>query len=207
MIKLNRGEWAVLAFNLFYILGFLGYFTLIANREFVVYILTMLALLAVVALVHARIRFPAGILWALSLWGLAHMAGGGVPVDGSVLYNAMVLPIIGVGELRILKYDQVVHFYGFAVTAWLLWFMLSRLFPVMRGSRSILVFSALASMGLGALNEIVEFSAVMLVPNTNVGGYFNTALDLVFNGLGALAAMMLRAILPDKISNDSLLRA
>jgi hypothetical protein len=49
-------------------------------------------------------------------------------------------------------------------------------------------------MGLGALNEIIEFSAVMLVPNTNVGGYYNTALDLAFNGLGAVTATVICAI-------------
>ena len=49
-------------------------------------------------------------------------------------------------------------------------------------------------MGLGALNEIVEFTAVLTVPNTNVGGYYNTALDLVFNGAGAACAMIAIAI-------------
>ena len=44
-------------------------------------------------------------------------------------------------------------------------------------------------MGLGAINEIIEFSAVLLLPDTNVGG-FNTALDLVVNALGASAAML-----------------
>jgi len=43
-------------------------------------------------------------------------------------------------------------------------------------------------MGAGALNEIVEFVATVLVPETNVGGYYNTALDLVFNAAGALVA-------------------
>lgn len=198
-MRLRRSEWMVLAFNLLYIAGFFAYFTLIANREFIGYILTMLALMALVAVVHLKVQFPVGILWGLSGWGLAHMAGGGVPVNGSVLYNAMVLTLFGTGELRVLKYDQLVHFYGFAVTAWLLWCLLAKLFPAMRGSRSILVFAALASMGLGAMNEIVEFTAVMLIPNTNVGGYFNTALDLVFNGLGAATAMVIRAVIPGDV--------
>ena len=41
------------------------------------------------------------------------------------------------------------------------------------------------------LNEMIEFSAVLMVPDTNVGGYYNTALDLVFNALGAVIAMVL----------------
>ena len=45
-------------------------------------------------------------------------------------------------------------------------------------------------MGLGAVNEIIEFIAVLSFPDTNVGGYLNTSLDLVFNALGAMVAML-----------------
>ena len=44
-------------------------------------------------------------------------------------------------------------------------------------------------MGMGALNEVVEFMAVLNAPETGVGGYFNTALDLTFNMLGVLFAL------------------
>jgi putative membrane protein len=36
----------------------------------------------------------------------------------------------------------------------------------------------------------VEFIAVLSFPQTNVGGYVNTSLDLVFNALGAIAAVI-----------------
>ena len=68
-MKLSRGEWAVLAFNLLYIGGFLAYFTLIANREFVGYILTMLALLALVAVVHRQGALSGGHSVGLKLLG------------------------------------------------------------------------------------------------------------------------------------------
>jgi putative membrane protein len=55
-------------------------------------------------------------------------------------------------------------------------------------------------MGLGALNEIVEFAAVVASPSTGVGGYYNTALDLVFNGLGATLAVIGAALI-GKIRN------
>ena len=192
-MTLNRSEWTVLAFTVLYVLGFLAYFALISNHEFVGYIVTMAGLMALVGLVHRTAKFPLPLLWALSGWGLAHMAGGGIRVGDGVLYNLVLVRLAGTGELTLLKYDQIVHFYGFAVTAWLLWHLLDRQYPELRRTRSIYVFPALASMGLGAVNEIVEFSAVMLVPDTNVGGYFNTALDLVFNGLGAASAMVIRA--------------
>jgi hypothetical protein len=49
-------------------------------------------------------------------------------------------------------------------------------------------------MGLGALNEMIEFAAVVMFPQTNVGGYVNTALDPVFNAAGAVVAMALIAV-------------
>ena len=48
-------------------------------------------------------------------------------------------------------------------------------------------------MGFGALNEVGEFVATLLVPKTNVGGYANTGRDLVANLVGVLiAAVVLR---------------
>ena len=48
-----------------------------------------------------------------------------------------------------------------------------------------------AGLGFGALNEVVEFAATLLVPETNVGGYRNTGWDLVANLFGATAAVSL----------------
>ena len=132
-------------------------------------------------------------LWALTLWGLAHMAGGGVTIGDGVLYSLPLIPIVGTGEMTILKYDQLVHAYGFGVTAWVLWHLMAHHYPMLRGTWTILVYPALAAMGLGAVNEIIEFIAVLSVPDTNVGGYYNTALDLCFNALGAVTAMILVA--------------
>ena len=48
----------------------------------------------------------------------------------------------------------------------------------------------LASMGVGAFNEIIEFLPVLFLSDTGVGGYFNVAWDIVFNTLGAIIAMI-----------------
>ena len=64
---------------------------------------------------------------------------------------------------------------------------------VPRPTLGMLTLAAAAGMGFGALNEVVEFVVTLLVPDNNVGGYFNTAMDLVFNMLGAiLAAVLIR---------------
>jgi putative membrane protein len=190
---ITRGEKIVGVFTLAYVLAFTIWFLSIGNYEFIVYIATMAVLGWLVIRNLRKADFPLAILWALSIWGLLHMAGGGVPVGDSVLYSWVIVPLIEVRDTIILKYDQVVHAYGFGVTAWLLWHLMARHFPDLRGTATIYVYPALAAMGLGAANEIIEFSAVLAVPETNVGGYYNTALDLVFNASGAILAMWLVA--------------
>ncbi len=184
-------EWAVLGVTLGYTAIFGAIFMSAGNSEFLWYVVTLLILVALVAVGQRKAEFSAWILWALSLWGFVHMAGGGVPMAGSVLYAHVVLPVYAAGEFVFLRYDQIVHFYGFGVTAILLWHLLRRHFPVMVGTASLMVFPVLGAMGLGAVNEIIEFIAVVVFPNTNVGGYINTALDLVFNAAGAIVAMVL----------------
>ena len=192
-MTIKRSEWAVLAFTLAYVAGFGTLFLSTGNREFLWYIVTLLVLLTLVGVGQRKASFPTAILWALTLWGLVHMAGGGVPVGDSVLYAHVVLPLFTSGDIVFLRYDQIVHFYGFGVTAWLLWHLLRRHFPIMDQTRSIYVFAALGSMGLGAVNEMIEFAAVVMFPQTNVGGYVNTALDLLFNAAGAVFAMIILA--------------
>lgn len=187
----TRGAVAPGLFTLAYVAGFTVWFLAIGNHEFIVYVITMLGLIGLVGFSLRSAAYPPAMLWALALWGLAHMAGGGVPVDGSVLYNLHLLRLVETGEVFILKYDQLVHAYGFGVTAWVLHHLLIRHYPATRGTATALVYPALAAMGLGAVNEMIEFSAVLLVPDTNVGGYVNTALDLCFNALGAVVAATL----------------
>ena len=183
----------VALFTVAYTLAFTAWFLSAGNWEFIVYILTMVGLIALVGLTLDKAGYPLPLLWALSLWGLLHMAGGGVPVNDSVLYNLVLVPLVEVSGSPILKYDQAVHAYGFGVTAWLLHQLLIRHFPSSRGTWTAFTYPLFGAMGLGALNEMIEFSAVLMVPDTNVGGYVNTALDLCFNALGAFIAVLILA--------------
>ncbi len=164
------------------------------NREFLFYIAVMLVLALVVWTVHRAIGLPESALWALSLWGLAHMAGGLVgvpeswPIEGPnrVLYSTWIVP----GRI---KYDHLVHAYGFGVTTWVCWLGLASTLRRAGGAATPtfgrLILAWAAGLGFGALNEVIEFAATLLVPDTNVGGYLNTGWDLVSNLVGATLAV------------------
>ncbi|MBI3331781.1 hypothetical protein HYZ99_02365 [Candidatus Peregrinibacteria bacterium] len=87
-----------------------------------------------------------------------------------------------------LKYDHVIHAYGFAVCTLVCWECLKAAVPKIRPSLGVLTLCALGGMGLGAFNEILEFAAVLMIPGTNVGGYINTGWDLVANMIGSAVA-------------------
>lgn len=181
-------------FTLGYTLVALWFALANGNGEFLYYVGVMVLLILAVLFVDARIRLSHGVLWALSVWGLAHMAGGLVPVptgwpingDIRVLYSWWLIP-------DLLKYDHVIHAYGFGTCTVLCYQGLSSFVPNLRATFGVLTLCVLGAMGLGAVNEIVEFVATLLIPNTNVGGYINTGWDLVSNMTGAvLAACVIR---------------
>ena len=167
------------------------------NAEFIFYIAVMLILIVVVWAVDRSVALSAGALWGLSIWGLAHMVGGLVPApagwptavqDATVVYNVWLIP----GRI---KYDQLVHAWGFGITTWVCWQGLAAAMR-RRGAEAtptagLLLLAAAAGLGFGALNEVIEFAATLLVPDTNVGGYRNTGWDLVSNLVGATVAITL----------------
>lgn len=63
------------------------------NSEFMWYVATRVGFIALVGLTLRTAQYPTAMLWALSLWGLEHMAGGGLPVGESVLYAVQLVPI------------------------------------------------------------------------------------------------------------------
>lgn len=181
---------AILAFTALYILGFGAWFVSQGNYEFVWYVLTMLVVIGLLIKTIQTSGIPDWVLWLLSIWGLLHMLGGGITIGDHVLYAHIIYPFHVEGDFVLLAYDQVVHAFGFGVAAAMLHGILVRLAPGVRRFGRIW-FPALAAMGLSVVNEIIEFSAVLVFPDTWVGGYYNVSLDLVFNTLGAFIAVLL----------------
>ncbi len=186
--------WPVALFTSLYLVGALITAVQVSNYEFLLYIGVVVLMMGVVWVVHGRVALTSGALWCLSIWGLAHMAGGLVvvpeswPVMGTnrVLYSLWLIP-------DRLKYDHVVHAYGFGVTTWVCWqglrAALGGRHQRVRPTPGLMLLCAAAGLGFGALNEVIEFAATLLVPETNVGGYLNTGWDLVANLFGATVAV------------------
>ncbi len=190
--KVLRSLLPIGAFTVLYLL-IASYFSIqSSNIEFIYYIGVVLILALVVIAVHLRVKLSRGVIWALSIWGLLHMIGGLVPVpegflydgENSVFYSLWIIP-------EILKYDHVIHVYGFAVATWVCWEALRTTLKVKKPTAGVLFAVALMGIGLGAVNEVVEFFAVLLIPNTNVGGYINTGWDMVSNGVGAVISVIM----------------
>ncbi len=193
MIK--GSEWALIVFNVLYVLCFAVYYILQKNYEFLVYVAVVIGLLVLVCAVQRTIRFPLTILWLLSLWGLLHMAGGSVHMPtGEVLYRWIPVEIYNAhevtGEFVILKFDQILHFYIYFVMSLVIGHLVFTRADKKIRALYVACFVALASMGVSVVNELIEFGAVVYLGQTGVGGYFNTLLDLVFNTLGAIVGSL-----------------
>lgn len=156
------------------------------NFEFLFYGITTLVLVALLHKSDQYFSFNSSVLWGFDLWIILHILGGLLPVGSSVLYSLVLIDLVG-EPYSILKYDQLVHFYCYFIAALLMWQVV---IAHRQGSFiSASIITVLAASGVGGINEIIEFLATVFIPQTNVGGYENTAIDITSNFLGACTAI------------------
>lgn len=199
MIKLNKHILALIIFNAVYIIGFLIYYLTIGNFEFLWYLLVLTIISLVILFTLKKTKIDYLVLWLLSIWGLVHMVAGGFYINGHTLYATHLIPIIDKGgDYFIFKMDQLVHMYG-VFTAALLIYSLTKRYFVGKSGKFLPAFIAwIGSMGLGALNEVVEFIAFLSLSKTGVGDLYNTGFDLIFNLLGAFIGALVATRLYNK---------
>jgi hypothetical protein len=192
MKNLVSGRRIVFFFTLAYIVLFSIGFMYGGDYEFAIYTVVMFAALIVTGLIARDTQAPNGFLWALSFMGVLHMLGGGVHIGGQRLYGYRIVDIYTSATdpgMVIFKYDQLVHLIGYAVIAVSIHYVLRRAAPSLStiacGTLSILV-----AMAIGSINELGEFSTVIILPSTGVGDYSNTMLDLSFNTIGAIVGVI-----------------
>jgi len=183
--------WALLLFNLLYVLLFGIHFLESGNTEFLLYVFQVLIIIGLMAGLHLRFHFSRTLLSGATVWGLLHLLGGSTLVSGeTTLYEVVLLPLFQTGDAAVLGYDQAMHFYCYVIVAALLHHIFWKHRPQPESRLVPALLTLLAAKGVGATNEIIEFIPVLLLEQTSVGGYHNTLWDLVFNTLGALSAIV-----------------
>lgn len=187
--KLNRAHWILLAVNLLQLAAFGIVFAAGRNTEFIIYTGVVLFFILLIGLTIRKVGYTFGSLIGLTVWATLHLAGGGISIGDGVLYDVILFPLSETWP--IVRYDQLVHIWGFG-TATVVMFDVFRSVtgnplekPIATG-----VLLVMAGLGIGALNEIVEFLVSTALPESNVGGYLNTSLDLCADLIGALLALI-----------------
>ncbi len=192
-------SWALWIFNATYLFWGGAYFLQDFNLEFIIYVGVIIALVAGVLLTTSYTDFPQWLLWMFSFWGLMHVLGGAVHIGSGVLFGYHIHTFLNFGgDFYILKYDQVVHFYLYGVVAMMAYHLLRNVLEVRHNTKLVMLMAIMASVGVSALNEIMEFIISVVVENNGVGGYENTMLDLIFNLGGAVVATGLMTLFSRK---------
>ncbi len=192
-MRIEKSHLVLLAINLAVLIGFGTVFAIRANIEFLLYVGVVLTAIIIIAASLKKVTYTTDCLIAITIWAALHLAGGGVYLpSGLRLYDWVMIPIVNNGpEWQILKYDQFAHIWGFGAAVLLIRCLLeNHLKKPIVGKASLIIVLVTASMGLVALNEIIEFIAATSLAKDGVGGYVNTSLDLVSNMLGAILAVI-----------------
>lgn len=180
---------ALLLVNLFLILGFGTVFLSKLNYEFLIYVGVIIFFLTLIGMTVNKVEYSYESLLGLTLWSALHLAGGGVVIGEGRLYDVILVRLSS--ELPIFRYDQFVHIWGFGVSTLVVFSLLRRhLAESVRASVSLGIVLVMAGLGLGALNEILEFVVSLAVPKSGVGGYMNTSLDLCADLIGAILGLL-----------------
>ena len=160
-----------------YLAGFTAYGLATGADLTIPYVLIVGTAVVAIGVADARVRFSTLVLVGLAVWGAGHLAGGIVHLDDDrILYNAVIA--------RWFHVDNIVHFIGFGTSGIACWEAAGRVLPAGRTPLGAATMVWLLGMGVGAVNEVVEFGATHAF-TTQVGGYENTGRDLVANLLGA----------------------
>jgi len=202
MSKITKTQIGVLIFSILYVIAFAVYYIVNTNYEFMLHVSILVLAIILISILHYKFRFSTGILVGISIWGLLHMLGGSLKIGGTRLYSIILLNIVP--SQNILKFDQFLHMYCYIIVTLMAFFLLKPNLSKKMHWATISVLLIFVGMGMGALNEIIEFAAVLSMVETGIGGYENTLWDMVFNTFGALIAVIYINIRKNKSKHYSL---
>ena len=173
---------------IFFMYFYLIFFAILSftrdNTEFPYYAVILLICLIILEALHNRLRFPVFVLVIFAIYGLLHFIGGLFTYNGTLIYEL---------HFFIFGYDNFIH----AMTSFILsFFGYSFLEPSLNNKVKknrfyfgFLIF--IVAFGLASLGEIVELIGVVFLNASTVGDYLNNAVDILFNGIGALVGALI----------------
>ncbi len=174
----------------FFLAGLLSLLTIIfQNYEFLLYAITVVIFIVILYATDQYFNYKKMGLWLFNFWLVLHILGGLASYQGVRFYDLILLDIVG-DPYHILRYDQFVHFYCYVVISILMWSVVDKITKHNASSVVVCIVTILAASSLGAVNEIIEFLAVVMLGINGVGGYINTAIDLVANLFGAITGTL-----------------
>lgn len=195
---IKKGQLPILLSIIFLILVFTFLSLERENYEFLMYIGIIVLITIVFILTNNKTKISNGVLWGLVLWAFMHLAGGLIFVGKEKLYSFVIIEIFKIGNETVFRYDQLVHIIGFGIATYLVYELIRGYLNKKTNWKIMSVIIVLCGMGIGAVNEIIEFIAVVILPETGVGGYENTLLDIISNTIGAIIAVLIINIKKNK---------
>ncbi len=172
--------------------GFTVYFLVWLKVEFLVYVVTLWPVIYLIEKTDHVFGYGRPARIGFSIWMFLHLGGGTFEINGRRWYDTILIDIVG-EPYNILRYDQALHTFCYFVITLFIYAIVRHISKEKANPLAICLITALASMGVSAMNEIIEFSAVVVFNSTGVGGYYNNALDLVFNLAGVIPAIAVAA--------------
>ncbi len=170
-------------FTVTYVVVFTRLAFQIKNYEILYYsVLIYLAVIVILFLYRDGLNLRFKHYLALSLLWVANLAGSNLYFNGQKLYDIWFLW---------LRYDNIMHLLGCFVIAFLIFAIFERQFMPILNKNPKIFFSMLVliTLGIGAIYEIIELIAVVLLDaGPRVGTYYNNALDLLYNFVGGSIA-------------------
>ena len=168
-------------FTLAYLFLFSLYAVFNNNYEFLYYSIVMSVLLFGIVSYSKKVYYPLEIVLGLVVFGFLHIIGGNFHIYGVRIYDYWLVE-------GLFKFDNLMHMLGSFLVGIAAYSLIK---PHIKEVPRRLAWTMLILivMGVGAMNEVLEFIAVVFLGAADeVGGYFNNAVDLVFNFIGGVLA-------------------
>lgn len=184
-MKNNTKRLSGLYFSCLVLFVFTMIFLFNGNYEFLTYTFTIGILIYVLIKMDKKFYFSQIAKWGFSVWLLLHFLGGSIRIESVKLYDSILIDIVG-DPLYIFRYDQFMHFFCYLVFAFFIYSIITPYLKNKVNKWTLFLIAVLVGEGVGGINEVIELSTVVFLHSTGVGNYFNNALDLVFNLIGAM---------------------